>query len=157
MPEVSPSEQPDCGHDLPGHAQAAEAVVSGDLGGVRASARCFRQGPATHPGFGAYETAWTWLHKLRKGLVDQGRKPLSGELEIDEGFIRGTRGAWRGGKSVVLVAAQRGGRIRLRRVANNDEPAIGCFADALIDTQARVISDGLAATTGARSRTERTT
>jgi hypothetical protein len=39
-------------------------------------------------------------------LVDQGRKPLSGELEIDEGFIRGTRGAWRGGKSVVLVAAE---------------------------------------------------
>lgn len=28
MPEVSPSEQPDCGHDLPGHAQAAELVVS---------------------------------------------------------------------------------------------------------------------------------
>ena len=45
---------------------------------------------------------------------------------------------------MVLVAAQRGGRIRLRRVANNDEPSIGCFADALIDTQARVISDGLA-------------
>lgn len=95
-------------------------------------------------GFGSYETAWTWLHKLRRGLVDQDRKPLRGEVEIDEGFIRGTRGACRGGKSVVLVAAERGGRIRLRRVANNDEPSIGCFADELIDTQARVISDGLA-------------
>ena len=34
--------------------------------------------------------------------------------------------------------------IRTPPLANNDEPSIGRFADALIDTQARVISDGLA-------------
>ena len=95
-------------------------------------------------GFGSYETAWTWLHKLRRGLVDHRRKPLSGEVEMDEGFIRGTGGPWRGANSVVLVAAERGGRIRLRRAANNDEPSIGRFADELIDPRAAVTSDGLA-------------
>jgi DNA-directed RNA polymerase subunit RPC12/RpoP len=29
-------------------------------------------------GFGSYETAWTWLHKLRRAMVRQGREKLSG-------------------------------------------------------------------------------
>ena len=43
-------------------------------------------------GFGSYETAWTWLHKLRVALVRPGREPLTQRVQIDEGFVGGTRG-----------------------------------------------------------------
>ena len=29
-------------------------------------------------GLGSYETAWTWLHKLRRAMVRPGRDRLSG-------------------------------------------------------------------------------
>ena len=28
-------------------------------------------------GFGSYGTAWTWLHKIRRAMVAQGREPLA--------------------------------------------------------------------------------
>jgi len=38
-------------------------------------------------GIGSYETAWTWLHKLRRAMVRQGRDRLSGNIEVDEIFV----------------------------------------------------------------------
>ena len=35
-------------------------------------------------GFGSYQTAWTWLHKLRKAMVRPDREPLAGRVEADE-------------------------------------------------------------------------
>ena len=35
-------------------------------------------------GFGSYETAWSWLHKLRKAMVRPNRDKLTGEVEVDE-------------------------------------------------------------------------
>src|SRR5271166_2561686 len=35
-------------------------------------------------GLGSYETAWTWLHKLRRAMVRPGRDLLSGTIEVDE-------------------------------------------------------------------------
>src|SRR3954471_136109 len=32
-------------------------------------------------GFGSYETAWTWLHKLRRAMVRPGRDALGGVVE----------------------------------------------------------------------------
>jgi hypothetical protein len=47
-------------------------------------------------GFGSYETAWAWLHKLRRAMVIPGRDLLGGpgvSVEIDQTFIGGrTRG-----------------------------------------------------------------
>jgi hypothetical protein len=40
-------------------------------------------------GFGSYETAWTWLHKLRRAMVRTGRGKLSGTVEVDETYIGG--------------------------------------------------------------------
>ena len=42
-------------------------------------------------GFGSYETAWTWLHKIRAALVRPGREALRDDVEMDEGFVGGTR------------------------------------------------------------------
>ena len=40
-------------------------------------------------GFGSYQTAWLWLHKLRKAMVRPKREKLSGVVEVDETFIGG--------------------------------------------------------------------
>jgi len=77
-------------------------------------------------GLGSYETAWTWLHKLRRAMVRPGRDRLSGTVEVDEIYLGGVKLGKRGrgatGKALVVVAAQedgnRIGRIRLRRVAD---------------------------------------
>jgi len=36
---------------------------------------------------GSYETAWTWLHKLRRAMVRPGRDRLTGRVEVDEAYI----------------------------------------------------------------------
>ncbi len=40
-------------------------------------------------GFKSYETAWTWLQKLRRCTVRNERSPLSGTVEVDEVFVGG--------------------------------------------------------------------
>ncbi len=38
-------------------------------------------------GFGSYQTAWTWLHKMRRAMVRPGRDRLSGNVEVDETYV----------------------------------------------------------------------
>src|SRR6266567_9628065 len=38
-------------------------------------------------GLGSYQTAWAWLHKLRRAMVRPGRDPLSGWIEVDETYV----------------------------------------------------------------------
>ena len=40
-------------------------------------------------GLGSYETAWTWLHKLRRAMVRPGRDGLTGAVEVDEIYVGG--------------------------------------------------------------------
>ena len=63
-------------------------------------------------GFGSYKTAWSWLHKIRGSLMRPDAKPLDQGVEIDEAYV----GSKRLGKALVLVAAERGGRVRLALV-----------------------------------------
>ena len=37
----------------------------------------------------SYETAWTWLHKLRRAMIRPDRDRLSGWVEVDETMIGG--------------------------------------------------------------------
>ena len=89
-------------------------------------------------GFGSYKTAWTWLHKLRRALVRPNREPLGEDVEIDEAFV----GAKRAGKSLVLVANERDGRVRMTHAENNDAETVKRFADAEIAAKAAVTTDG---------------
>ena len=47
-------------------------------------------------GLGSYETAWTWLHKLRRAMVRPGRDSLSGTVEVDETYVGGVEKGRRG-------------------------------------------------------------
>jgi len=65
-------------------------------------------------GLGSYETAWTWLHKLRRAMVRPGRDALSGTVEVDETYVggveRGKRGRNTETKAIVAVAAEENGK-----------------------------------------------
>jgi len=64
-------------------------------------------------GLFSYETAWTWMHKLRRAMVRPGRDLLTGEIEIDETYVGGPEEGMRGReiekKSIVVVAAEKTG------------------------------------------------
>src|SRR5208282_2790411 len=47
-------------------------------------------------GLGSYQTAWTWLHKLRRAMVRPGRDRLAGRVEVDETYIGGLEERVRG-------------------------------------------------------------
>jgi hypothetical protein len=38
-------------------------------------------------GLSSYETAWTWLHKIRKAMIRSERTKLTGIVEVDETYI----------------------------------------------------------------------
>ena len=54
-------------------------------------------------GFGSYETAWTWLHKLRAAMVRPNREPLGPFAQVDETLVGGKGSP---NKELVLVAAE---------------------------------------------------
>ena len=47
-------------------------------------------------GLGSYETAWAWLHKLRRAMVRPDRELLCGVVEVDESFVGGRAAGRRG-------------------------------------------------------------
>src|SRR3989338_1716571 len=63
-------------------------------------------------GFGSYETAWAWLHKLRRAMIRPGRDKLIDEVEVDETYVGGkeTGGKKQGRgaetKTLVVVATE---------------------------------------------------
>lgn len=88
-------------------------------------------------GFGSYETAWTWLHKLRAALVRPNREPLAKAVQVDEAFVGDKEG-----KQLVLVGKETDGRVRMSHADNNDAKTVARFAAAEIATDASVSTDG---------------
>ena len=61
--------------------------------------------------FGSYQTAWAWLHKLRRAMVLPGRELLWGVVEVDESYVGARRtGARRTGAGGVAPRARRSSR-----------------------------------------------
>ena len=106
-------------------------------------------------GFGSYQTAWTWLHKLRKAMVRPDRQPLAERVEADETYVGGPRPGKRGrgaaGKALVggAVEAGRGeargrrlGRLRLAPLADASAASLEAFLAAHVAKPATVTTDG---------------
>jgi transposase-like protein len=102
-------------------------------------------------GLGSYETAWTWLHKLRRAMVRPGRDSLQGTVDVDETYVGGGRSGKHGrgaeGKTLVLIAAQHDGdgtgRIRLTRVPNLLGEILGRAIQTMVAAGSVVRTDGL--------------
>lgn len=74
-------------------------------------------------GFGSYETAWAWLHKLRRAMVRPERELLGADagvvVELDQSFLGGRSAGRQGassGKTPITIAVERTPRGRLGRV-----------------------------------------
>ena len=100
-------------------------------------------------GLGSYQTAWAWLHKLRRAMVRPGRDRLSGEVEVDEtllGGLGGAQGRSTATKALIVVAAEvvgRGtGRIRMRRIPDGSAPTLQAFVEETIERGSTVHTDG---------------
>ncbi len=102
-------------------------------------------------GLGSYQTAWAWLHKLRRAMVRPGRKPLTGLVEVDETYLGGAEEGRHGRrtqkKAIVMVAAEargrRIGRIRLGRVPDISSDSLLGFIDQSVQRGSTVRTDGL--------------
>jgi len=101
-------------------------------------------------GLGSYETAWTWLHKLRAAMVRPDRDRLEGTVEVDEAWIGGIDPDSLGGrhgnsKAIIAVAAEergRGiGRIRMRRIHATDGANLLTFIEDVVSPGSVVHTD----------------
>lgn len=101
-------------------------------------------------GLGSYETAWTWMHKLRSAMVRPGRDLLAGEIEVDETWVggpeEGTKGRETVTKAVVAVAAEKSGqgigRVRLRRIRDASAESLTAFVRSVALPGATIHTDG---------------
>jgi hypothetical protein len=100
---------------------------------------------------GCYETAWQWLHKLRRAMVRPGRDQLSGVVQVDETFIGGRRKPGKGGrgaagKALVAITVEDKspngiGRTRLQHIADASADSLGAFAKQMILPSSVVVTD----------------
>ena len=101
-------------------------------------------------GLGSYQTAWTWLHKIRRAMVRPGRERLTGRVEVDETYLGGLEEGVRGWqtfkKALIVVAAEENGkalgRIRMLRVPDASAISLRSFIIQSVEPGSTVITDG---------------
>ena len=103
-------------------------------------------------GFGSYQTAWLWLHKLRRAMVRQGREKLSGVVEVDETYIggkeigTGKQGRGADEKFLVVVATEcigkKIGRVRFKIIPDASGESLIPFIEENVEHQSTIITDG---------------
>ena len=101
-------------------------------------------------GLGQYQTAWTWLHKLRRAMVRPGRERLSGTVEADEVYVggkaKGLRGRSLEKKTLVAIAVEEDGagmgRVRLKRVADASAASVEAFLLEAVEPGSVIRTDG---------------
>lgn len=99
---------------------------------------------------GSYQTAWAWLHKMRRAMVRPGRDRLRGVVEMDETYVGGEKPGKRGrgalGKALVAVAVEDKeddgiGRIRLAVVPDASQECLAAFATQTVEPGGTIRTD----------------
>lgn len=102
-------------------------------------------------GFGSYETAWAWMHKLRRAMVRPDCDQLSGVVEIDETFVGGVTAGRPGASSEkvpIMVAVEKVaggrklGRIRLEVTDRPGTLELVAFAQRAVAPGSTIRTDG---------------
>lgn len=103
-------------------------------------------------GLGSYQTAWEWLHKLRRAMVRPGRERLRGTVEVDETYVGGPRPGKRGrgaaGKVAVAIAVEdkgggKMGRVRLAVLPDVASESLRAFVLQSVEPGSVVRTDGM--------------
>lgn len=110
-------------------------------------------------GLGSYQTAWAWLHKLRRAMVRQGRDLLAGRVEIDETYWGGPRAGKRGRgaeeKVLIVIAVEENGtgigRIRMGRIPDGSGKSLEGFIQANVLPGTTVHTDAYKGYNGLKS------
>ena len=93
----------------------------------------------------SYKTAWYLCHRIRQAM---GNEPLEGPtlvgiVEVDETLVGGkTKGkgrAYKGNKTWVAGAIQRGGNVRLERIPNTKRETLHGFIERAVKDEAEAI------------------
>lgn len=100
-------------------------------------------------GFGSYQTAWTWLHKIRLAMKKGRKRKLDGEVEVDETFWGsahpGKRGRGASGKTLIGCAVEKSGkgigRIRFSTLEDASESSLDRFLQDCLKKKTTVNSD----------------
>lgn len=100
--------------------------------------------------FGSYETAWTWLQKIRLGMVSENRDKLKGTVEVDETYIftgdeRGR--SLKGNKALIVCAVEvykdyASGDMFLRHIDSASAANLESFVKDHVEKGSKVITDG---------------
>jgi transposase-like protein len=101
-------------------------------------------------GLKSYQTAWTWLQKLRRAMVRPGRDKLVGTVEADDTFIGAVEAGVAGRSSqtkariavAVEVHGEQIGRVRLWHVPDFSADSLVTFVEASVEPGSRVRTDG---------------
>jgi hypothetical protein len=102
-------------------------------------------------GFKSYETAWAWLHKLRRAMVRPDRDRLEGVVEVDETFVggvsRGRPGASSDKVPVMIAVEKTGagrklGRVRLEVTERPGTVELVDFAERMVVPGSAIRTDG---------------
>ena len=113
-------------------------------------------------GISKIDTAWFVLHRLREGMVRDGREPLSGVVEADETHIGGPakdkkgRGVVKSANKSLIVGAveivtyktkngnaqEKAGRIRLQKIRTASQKEIKSFLTNNVALGSKIKSDG---------------
>jgi len=102
-------------------------------------------------GLGSYQTAWSWLHKMRRSMVRPGRDKLHGIVEVDETLVGGEdrggkRGRGAGRKSIVVIALEIHepigyGRVRMKRASDFSSDSLIPFVRDAVQLGSEVRTD----------------
>lgn len=102
-------------------------------------------------GLGSYETAWTWLHKIRRAMIRPGRDKLQGKIEVDEAYIGspgegGKRGRGAENKVLVAVAVEINegiiGRSRMSVISSASSENLHLFVENTVESGSTIVTDG---------------
>ena len=98
-----------------------------------------------------YETAWQWLHKLRRAMIRPERDQLSGCIQVDETYIGGKkkpgkRGRGAEGKALVAIAVEdkgshKIGRIRLLHIPDASADSLASFVSTMVEPGSVIKTD----------------